>query len=198
MPSSFGRDDELVVDLVAARAGRDRVALDPPLGDPERVQHVERLDRDVELAIDRHVQLVGPQSVRLGVLERPFELLRGHAERHAVVGLGLDVVEHDPRVDAAEEDDDRRDHRPGDLELGVAVNRLTVGLVAGLGAVLPHRVAEHRHHDREDEARDHDHDVEQVVDRLALHRRRRSVPLELQHHDGAHDRDREHHAEEAN
>ena len=41
----------------------------------------------------------------------------------------------DPAVAGAEEDDHRRDHGPGDLEPGVAVDRLAVGLVAGLRPV---------------------------------------------------------------
>ena len=103
----------------------------------------------------------------------------------------LDVVEDDPAVDRAEEDDDRRDHRPGDLELGVAVDRLAIGLVAGLRAVLPDAVAEHDEDDREDERREDDHHVEQGVD---LRRRGRSllaVPANRDHHSGDRDRERD-------
>src|SRR5215211_618739 len=49
---------DLIVDVAAARAGRDRVALDPPLLDPEGVDDVERGQMQVELAPDRHDELL--------------------------------------------------------------------------------------------------------------------------------------------
>ena len=196
-----GGDDELVVDPLLLRIARGhRIALDPPLRHPERVQDVEGAHRHLELAADRHVQLVGGDRSRgvaspdhlLRVLEGPLELLADHVERHPVGSLGLDVVEHDPAVAGAEEDDDRRDHGPGDLEARVAVDRLAVGLVARLGAELPERVGEHHHDDREDEAREHDHHVEERVDRAALSRSGVAEPVELQQHDRAQGADHEH------
>jgi hypothetical protein len=50
-----GGDDHGVVDCLA-RADRDGVALDPPLGDPEAVDHVEATQAELDLAADRYVE----------------------------------------------------------------------------------------------------------------------------------------------
>ena len=52
------------------------------------------------------------------------------------------------------------------------MDRLAVGLVARLGLELPQRVEQHHQHQREDEGREDDHHVEQLVD---LRRRRRGL-----------------------
>ena len=149
----------------------------------------------LELGAGRDVELVRDDA-RLGVLERPLELLRGHVHRQLVGGLGLDVVEDHPRVGRREEDDDRRDQGPGDLELRVAVDRLAVRLVARLRAVLVDAVAEHHDDDREDERREHDHHVQEQVDLVRLGRALHAVPVGDQHDHGLHDREDEHESDQ--
>jgi hypothetical protein len=61
------------------------------------------------------------------------------------------------------------------------VDRLTVGLVTGFRAEGEQRVAEGDDDDREDDRRQHDHDVQQVVDLRRGGRILRPVPVEGQH-----------------
>ena len=74
-PLLVGGHDHLAVDIRRVALGdRHQVALQPLFLDPERMQHVERGQVELELAVDRHVKLVRGQF--LGVFERPLELLR--------------------------------------------------------------------------------------------------------------------------
>jgi len=100
------------------------------------MDHVERVHAEDDLAIDRHVQHTARELVRSWVGEAPGVLLRVDVDVHVAGVALLDVVQRRPAEAGAEEHDHRRDHRPGDLETGVAVDRLAVALVSGLGAEL--------------------------------------------------------------
>src|SRR5881394_340498 len=89
---------------------RHVVFLDPPLGHPEGMDYVERVHFELDLAVERDVQLALRIGISFtGVTEAPGVLLREDVDRERIAVDLFDVVEHRPAVARAEEDDDRRD-----------------------------------------------------------------------------------------
>jgi hypothetical protein len=142
------------------------------------VDHVGLLRAQVQLdgPIDREPEY--PRGDRsLGrVREAPRELLAGHVDPERV-GAGVPILGEDDRADDRDRDHEhRRDGRPGDLEPGVAVDRLSVGVVVGADPEFQQRVDDHCGDDREDRDADHRYEPEDEVDPPGLAARRRRQP----------------------
>jgi hypothetical protein len=145
------------------------------------VDHVERLDGEVDRPVARDVELRRGELLarRVVVEEGPRELLADdpHVER---VGLGLlDVGQRDVRVGAEPDEEDRRDRGPDDLQPRVAVDRRTVlELLARLHSIAPDAVQDDHHHEHEDRYGEDHQDVPDRVDGLRLGRGLRREPVD--------------------
>ena len=126
--AELGADDRVGAELVR-RHGHLRgrpghgVLLLPEFRNPERVDHVERPEREARRPVDRQPEDVRGQALLLRVLERPGELLRGDVDAQRVRAGAVVSREDDRRDDRHRGHERERDRRPRDLEPRVPVDR---------------------------------------------------------------------------
>src|SRR5207253_9120985 len=113
---AVGRVPEVV------RAVRHDVALATELRSPERVNNVGRAKSEIHGAPDRNVDLVRRGDSVLGISEFPPPLVAGDVDvERAGRRLRLGDEDRLHRRHGDENQNDRREQRPGDLQLGAAV-----------------------------------------------------------------------------
>jgi hypothetical protein len=145
---------------------RDQVALAAEARDPEGVEDVRGLEREVHRAPGGQVQLVRRRHAVLRVAELPPPLVADHLDLQRVgrrLRLGAEDGPHGR--DGDEDEDQRRDSRPEDLERGVPVDVLGLALPLALPE-LDDRVDDHRFDEEEDDRAPEEEPVPERVDRL--------------------------------
>ena len=155
------RDDDVGVD------SRNGVLLLTPLGHPERMDHIGRVEVEPDVAVHRNDELRRLHVLVVRVLEMPRELLREHLHVQRVRPGTAVLRQHDRRDDPDGDDEDRRNDRPGDLDSCVPVDRRPVRVVVRLHPKMEHRVDDHAGYDAEDP--DADRRREPVDERDAVH-----------------------------
>ncbi|MFM1751115.1 MAG: hypothetical protein RL119_77, partial [Actinomycetota bacterium] len=143
----------------------DEVALPPHLRDPEGVEHILGGELELHRTAHRDVELVGGDDAELRVAELPPPLMPDHLHLEgARGGIGLRLEDRLDRRDRDQHQDDRGDHRPGDLEGGVPMDRARLRPPRPL-AVLEDRVHQPHFDDDEDDRAPEEEPLEERVDR---------------------------------
>src|SRR5581483_11210982 len=133
-------------DVQVVGLARDHVLLARDLGYPERVDHVGRGQLEVDLRVDRHVDLVRGPDVASGIRHVPPPLTADDLDDQCAAARLTDRVARGHGEDAEDEQDDRRrDHTADPDELVVVEGR----------AARPPPAA---HDGPDDQGRDHDVD----------------------------------------
>src|SRR5450755_3513498 len=160
-------------DAKAGRDARHRIDLLREVGNEEAVDHVERVELELDRLMVGEVELRRDDGLavrlRIGELER--ELPRGDVDRDRVLLARLVGAQHGVGVGAERDDQERRYRRPHYLQARVAVDRGSVlQLLAGLHAEVPDRVQDDRHDHHEDRHRRDQQHVVQGPDVPGLNR----------------------------
>ena len=175
-------------DVISARLGRlephrylharDGILLHAEVRQEEAVKNVHALELDEEVLVQRHMEVVNDEQIVFGaerlvaarVTEPPFELTGHDLHRgghpgpaHLHVGPGVHLV------DGEKEHRRRWDDRPHHLE-GVAPVDVGGRLRGSGGVILPHEPEQDQFGRQEDDAGEHENEIEKSVDRLAVYR----------------------------